>query len=237
MRGNMKFHRLLLKVSGEVLGGENVSIDFDRVEKFANELKTAKELGAEIAVVIGGGNIIRGYRVSKRGVGRFAADCMGMLGTIINALALQSALERIGVDTCVMTAISMEQFAEHYIRRKALHHLDTGRLIILAGGTGNPYFTTDTAAALRAVEMGAHALLKGTKVDGIYSSDPETDPEAKMIRELSYIDVLKKDLRVMDATAVTLCRDNDIPIIVFNLLEKGNLRRVLEGKKLGTIVQ
>jgi len=233
----MKFHRLLLKVSGEVLGGENVSIDFDRVEKFANELKTAKELGAEIAVVIGGGNIIRGYRVSKRGVGRFAADCMGMLGTIINALALQSALERIGVDTRVMTAISMEQFAEHYIRRKALHHLDTGRLIILAGGTGNPYFTTDTAAALRAVEMGAHALLKGTKVDGIYSSDPETDPEAKMIRELSYIDVLKKDLRVMDATAVTLCRDNDIPIIVFNLLEKGNLRRVLEGKKLGTIVQ
>ena len=233
----MKFHRLLLKVSGEVLGGENVSIDFDRVEKFANELKTAKELGAEIAVVIGGGNIIRGYRVSKRGVGRFAADCMGMLGTIINALALQSALERIGVDTRVMTAISMEQFAEHYIRRMALHHLDTGRLIILAGGTGNPYFTTDTAAALRAVEMGAHALLKGTKVDGIYSSDPETDPEAKMIRELSYIDVLKKDLRVMDATAVTLCRDNDIPIIVFNLLEKGNLRRVLEGKKLGTIVQ
>ncbi len=237
MRGHLKFHRLLLKVSGEVLGSENVSIDFDRIEKFANELKTARELGAEIAVVIGGGNIIRGYRVSKRGVGRFAADCMGMLGTIINALALQSALERIGVDTRVMTAISMEQFAEHYIRRMALHHLDTGCLIILAGGTGNPYFTTDTAAALRAVELGAHALLKGTKVDGIYSSDPVTDPEAKMIRELSYIDVLRKDLRVMDATAVTLCRDNDIPIIVFNLLKKGNLRRVLEGKKIGTIVQ
>ena len=236
MREQLDIKRMLLKVSGEVFGGKTMSVDFERVEKFAGELKAARDTGTEIAVVIGGGNIVRGYRVHQKGVERAAADSMGMLGTIINALALQSALERFGVDTRVMTAIKMEQFAEPYIRRRALTHLSEGRLIILAGGTGNPFFTTDTAAALRAVEIEADALFKGTKVDGIYSSDPVTNPDAEMIKELSYIDVLKNDLRVMDATAVTLCRENSIPILVFNIMSEGNLKRILEGEPLGTIV-
>jgi len=237
VKRELKFRRLLLKVSGEVLGGADSSIDFDRVSDFASELREAVDAGSEIAVVIGGGNILRGYRASEKGVERVAADCMGMLGTIINALALQAALEHAGVEAHVMTAITMEQFAEPYVRRQALDHLKNGRLVILAGGTGNPYFTTDTAAALRAVEIRADALLKGTKVDGIYTNDPMRDPKARMIRKLSYIDVLKDDLRVMDATAVALCRENGIPIVVFNILKKGNLTRVLEGKRLGTIVE
>lgn len=237
MKTKLKFKRLLLKVSGEVLGGADSSVDFDRVSRFAAELREAVDAGSEIAVVIGGGNIIRGYKTSEKGVDRVAADCMGMLGTIINALALQAALEHAGVEAHVMTAITMEQFAEPYIRRQAIDHLQNGRLVILAGGTGNPYFTTDTAAALRAVEIKADALLKGTKVNGIYTSDPVKDPDAKMIRKLSYIDVLRDDLRVMDATAVALCRENGIPIVVFNILEKGNLTRVLEGERLGTIVE
>jgi uridylate kinase len=232
----LRFKRLLLKVSGEVLSGDGVSIDFERVADFAAELKGAVDVGSEIAVVIGGGNILRGYRASEKGVDRVAADCMGMLGTIINALALQAALEQAGVEAHVMTSITMEQFAEPYIRRSALDHLGNGHLVILAGGTGNPYFTTDTAAALRAVEIRAEALLKGTKVSGIYDSDPAKDPKARMMPRLRYIDVLKHDLRVMDATAVALCRENSIPIVVFNILEKGNLRKVLEGKRLGTIV-
>ena len=236
MRKRLDMRRLLLKVSGEVLGGEAGSVDFDNVARFAGELKAARGTGTEIAVVIGGGNILRGYGVSQQGVDRASADCMGMLGTIINALALQSALERLGVETRVMTAIKLEQFAEPYIRRRALEHLSQGRLIVLAGGTGNPFFTTDTAAALRAAEIKADALFKGTKVDGIYDSDPVQNSSAKMLRELSYIDVLKDDLRVMDATAVTLCRENGIPIIVFNIVEKGNLKRILEGEPLGTIV-
>lgn len=236
MRKQLDVKRLLLKVSGEVLGGDAVSVDFSNVERFAGELKAAHETDTEIAVVIGGGNIVRGYGVSQQGMDRAAADCMGMLGTIINALALQSALERLGVDTRVMTAIKMEQFAEPYIRRRALEHLSQGRLVILAGGTGNPFFTTDTAAALRAAEVKADALFKGTKVDGIYNSDPVLNPDAEMLRELSYIDVLKDDLRVMDATAVTLCRENGIPIIVFNIVDEGNLKRILEGEPLGTIV-
>jgi uridylate kinase len=233
----LRFKRLLLKVSGEVLSGEGTSIDFNRVSEFAAELRSAVEVGSEMAVVIGGGNILRGYKTSEKGVDRVAADCMGMLGTIINALALQAALEQAGVEAHVMTSITMEQFAEPYIRRSALDHLASGHLVILAGGTGNPYFTTDTAAALRAVEIKADALLKGTKVDGIYSSDPVKDPNARMISRLRYIDVLKDDLRVMDATAVALCRENGIPIVVFNILEKGNLTKVLEGKRLGTIVE
>ncbi|RJR31467.1 MAG: UMP kinase [Candidatus Latescibacterota bacterium] len=236
MKRALKYRRLLLKVSGEVLGGAETSIDFDRVAAFAGELRDAVAAGCEVAVVIGGGNILRGYRASERGVDRVAADSMGMLGTIINAIALQSALERAGVEAHVMTAIAMEQFAEPYIRRRALDHLENGRLVILAGGTGNPYFTTDTAASLRAVEIKAEALLKGTKVDGIYTSDPAVDRRAKLIPRLGYIDVLRDDLRVMDATAVALCRENGIPIVVFNILRKGNLRRVLEGKRLGTIV-
>jgi len=237
MSRGLKFKRLLLKVSGEVVGGESASIDFEKVDSFADELKEALSVGGEIAVVMGGGNIIRGYKATQRGVDRVTADSMGMLGTIINSMALQSALEQKGVDARVMTSISMEQFAEPYIRRRALSHLKKGRIVILAGGTGNPYFTTDTAAALRAVEIEADALLKGTKVDGIYSGDPETDPNATKISDLTYIDVLKKDLRIMDATAIALCRENNIPIIVFNLFEKGNLKRVLEGEKLGTIVK
>ena len=236
MKRKPVFKRLLLKVSGEVLGGIDTSIDFDRVGAFAVELKQAVRTGCEVAVVIGGGNILRGYRASERGVERVAADSMGMLGTIINAIALQSALERSGVEAQVMTAIAMEQFAEPYIRRRALEHLDSGRLVILAGDTDNPYFTTDTAAALPAAEIKADALLKGTKVDGIYTSDPARDPRAKLMRRLRYIDVLREDLRVMDATAVALCRENGIPIVVFNILKKGNLTSVLEGKRLGTIV-
>ncbi len=236
MKRELKYRRLLLKVSGEVLGGADASIDFDRVDAFAAELKEAVKAGCEVAVVIGGGNILRGYRASERGIDRVAADSMGMLGTIINAMALQSALERADIEAHVMTAIAMEQFAEPYIRRRALDHLENGRLVIFAGGTGNPYFTTDTAAALRAVEIKAEALLKGTKVDGIYTSDPVADPRAKLIPRLGYIDVLRDDLRVMDATAVALCRENGIPIVVFNILKKGNLTKVLEGKRLGTIV-
>ncbi|OQX83010.1 MAG: UMP kinase [Candidatus Latescibacteria bacterium 4484_7] len=233
----MKFKRVLLKISGEVVGGESASIDFEKVDEFAEELKEAIEAGAEIAVVMGGGNILRGYKASKWGVDRVTADCMGMLGTIINSMALQSALEQRGVEARVMTSISMEQFAEPYIRRRALNHMDKGRLVILAGGTGNPYFTTDTAAALRAVEIKADVLVKGTKVDGIYSGDPEIDLKAEKIDELSYNDVLKEELKIMDATSIALCRENSIPIIVFNLFKRGNLKKVLEGEKLGTIVQ
>lgn len=237
MKRRPKYKRFLLKVSGEVFSGTDRSIDFDRVEAFARELKDAVVAGCEAAVVVGGGNILRGYRASKRGIDRVAADSMGMLGTIVNAIALQSALERSGIESHVMTAIAMEQFAEPYIRRTALDHLENGALLILAGGTGNPYFTTDTAAALRAVEIGADVLLKGTKVEGVYTSDPETDSGAKLIRRLSYTDILRYDLRVMDATAVALCRENSIPIVVFNVFKKGNLGKVLEGKRIGTIVE
>jgi uridylate kinase len=229
--------RILLKVSGEIFGGEHSCIDLDGVEHFAAELCRAAETGAEIAVVVGGGNILRGDILSRRGIDRVSADYMGMLGTIINAEALKSALVSIGIDAVVMTAIAMEQLAEPYVRRRALEHLDGGRLLVLAGGTGNPYFTTDTAAALRAAEIKADALVKGTKVDGIYSSDPVTDPRAVMLEQLSFTEVLRDNLRVMDAAAVALCRENAIPIIVFNLFRDGNLKRVLTGERLGTIVQ
>ncbi len=236
MRRQLDVKRLLLKISGEVLGGKEVSVDFNQVEKFARELKSACDTGREIALVVGGGNIVRGYGMSRQGIERVTGDNMGMLGTIINALALQSALERLGVETRVMTAIAMDEFAEPYIRRKALNHLDKKRLVILAGGTGNPFFTTDTAAALRAAEIKADALFKGTKVDGIYCSDPVTNPDAEMIDEMSYLDVLKDELGIMDATAVTLCKENGIPIIVFNFVKEGNLKKILEGENLGTIV-
>jgi len=236
VKRRLRYKRLLLKVSGEVFGGKGASIDFDRVSDFARELKGAVGAGCEVAVVIGGGNLLRGYRASERGIDRVAADTMGMLGTIINAIALQAALERAGVEAHVMTALAIEQYAEHYVRRQALDHLENGRVVILAGGTGNPYFTTDTAAALRAVEVKADVLLKGTKVDGIYDSDPVKNPRAKRIGRLGYLDVLGQDLRVMDATAVALCRENGIPIVVFNIMEKGNLRKLLEGKLSGTIV-
>ena len=229
--------RVLLKVSGEVFGGENSSISLDKVERFAGELGDAVKTGAEIAVVVGGGNILRGNTLHSRGVDRVSADYMGMLGTIINAEALRSTLERLSVDSAVMTAIAIDQLAEPFTRRGALGHLEEGRVLILAGGTGNPYFTTDTAAALRAIEIKADALLKGTKVDGIFSSDPVMDPEARMIEKVGYTEVLRDNLRVMDATAVALCRENEIPIIVFNLFKEGNLKRVLAGEALGTVVQ
>ena len=229
--------RVLIKISGEVLGSEKASVDLERVRMFAEELKEAKATGAKIAVVVGGGNVLRGGQMSMHGVDRVEADYMGMLGTIINSVALQSVLGRAGVDSRVMTAIPIMQVAEPYIRRNALNHLDKDRLIILAGGTGNPYFTTDTAAALRAAEIKADALIKGTKVEGIFNSDPFEDPGAEMIETLDYTEVLQKNLKVMDATAIALCRENRIPIIVFNILKHGNLKMVLNGESVGTIVQ
>jgi uridylate kinase len=237
MRKRPAIKRILLKVSGEVFGGGSSCIDMGGLERFAGELKAAHETGAEIAVVVGGGNILRGDVLCTQGIDRVSADYMGMLGTIINGEALRGALERIGVKAVVMTAIAIEQLAEPFTRRRALEHLEEGRLLILAGGTGNPYFTTDTAAALRAVEIKADALIKGTKVDGIYSTDPVKDPSATLLEDLGYTDVLLDNLKVMDATAVALCRENKIPIIVFNLFEEGNLKRVLKSEKLGTIVQ
>ncbi|MBN1163330.1 MAG: UMP kinase [Candidatus Krumholzibacteriota bacterium] len=232
-----RINRLLLKISGEVLGGPSLNIDPRKVEHFAAELKEARETGAEIAVVIGGGNIIRGAIFCGSGTDRVSADYMGMLGTVINALALQDALQRIGVETRIMTPFRLEQIVERYVRREAVRCLRGGGMVLLAGGTGNPFFTTDTAAALRAAELGADALFKGTKVDGIFDSDPVQNPQAEKIDTLSFTEVLQNDLRVMDAAAVALCRDNNIPIIVFNMQERGNIARVIRGDKIGTIVQ
>ena len=231
------YKRILLKLSGEALmGNKGLAIDPDVVQGVSLELKEVKELGVEIAIVIGGGNIFRGISASARGMDRVSADYMGMLATVINAMALQDFLERNGVVTRALTAIRMEQLAEPYIRRRALHHLEKGRIVILAGGTGNPYFTTDTAAALRATEIEADAVLKGTKVDGVYDSDPIINKQAKKYEELSYLDVVKKRLKVMDTTAITLCMENNLPIYVFNLMKRGNLKRVLLGEKVGTKV-
>jgi len=231
------YKRILLKLSGEALMGDRgLAIDPDVVQGVAHELKEVRELGVEIAIVIGGGNIFRGLSASARGMDRVSADYMGMLATVINAMALQDFLERNGVVTRALTAIRMEQLAEPYIRRRALHHLEKGRIVIFAGGTGNPYFTTDTAAALRATEIGADAVLKGTKVDGVYDSDPIINKQAKKYEELSYLDVIKKRLKVMDTTAITLCMENNLPIYVFNLMKRGNLKRVMLGEKVGTKV-
>ncbi len=217
-------------------GKGETGVDFEWVDILSREVVFAKELGVDIGVVIGGGNIVRGGPASQGGMDRVSGDYMGMLATVINALALQNSLEREGVHTRVMTAIKMEQLAEPYIRRRAIRHLEKGRVVIFAGGTGNPYFTTDTAAALRASEIQAEAVLKGTKVDGVFEQDPVTNPEAKKFDELSYIEVLNKELRVMDATAVSLCMENSLPIIVFNLSKSQNLKRILQGEKIGTIV-
>ncbi|RKZ31265.1 UMP kinase [bacterium] len=237
MPSNLKYKRVLLKISGEGLqGDENYGISDKRTTEIAEEVLEARNAGAEIALVVGGGNIFRGLSGAEIGFDRVAGDYMGMLATVINALALQVVLEKKGIHTRVLTAIAMEQLAEPYIRRRAIRHLEKGRVIILAGGTGNPYFTTDTAAALRAVEIGAEVVLKGTKVDGIYSSDPVKNKNAIFYNKLSYLDVIDKDLRIMDHTAVTLCAENKIPIHVFNLSIKGNLAKVLKGEKIGTIV-
>ncbi len=232
-----KFKRVLLKLSGEALQGkQDYGVDPDVVEDIATQLKEVKALGVQLAVVIGGGNIFRGFQGENRGMDRATADYMGMLATVINSMALQDALERKGVYTRVQTAIAMHSVAEPYIRRRAIRHLEKDRIVILAGGTGNPYFTTDTTAALRAIELGAEVILKATKVDGIYSDDPKLNKSAKRFKSLRYMDVLKKGLKVMDSTAISLCMDNNLPIIVFDLLKQGNIRRVITGQNIGTTV-
>ncbi len=232
------YKRILLKLSGEVLSGEKeYGIDPSVVQKIAQEIKEVKNLGVEVAVVIGGGNIFRGVAASSKGMDRVSADYMGMLATVMNGIALQDALEKINVHTRVQTAIEMREVAEPYIRRKAIRHLEKGRVVIFAAGTGNPYFTTDTTASLRAMEIEANAILKATKVEGIYDADPLLHKKAKKYNELTYLEVLKKQLKVIDATAISLCMDHHIPIIVFNLKKKGNIKRVVLGEKVGTKVR
>lgn len=231
------YKRVLLKVSGEVLKGKRkYGIDLEATSQIAKQIKEVAELGVSIGVVIGGGNIFRGVSASAKGIDRVSADYMGMLATVVNALALQDSLEKRGLPTRVMTAIRIEQVAEPYIRRKALRHLEKGRIVIFSGGTGNPYFSTDSAAALRAIEMQAEVLLKGTKVDGIYTADPNQDRDAARYKSLSYIDFLNKGIKVMDSTAVSLCMDNHLPIIVFNLNRKGDFKRIVWGEGIGTKV-
>jgi len=233
-----RYKRILLKISGEVLTGEgDYGIDPTVIQQIAQEIKEVKNLGAEVAIVIGGGNIFRGIAASSKGMDRASADYMGMLATVMNGIALQDALEKIDVQTRVQTAIEMREVAEPYIRRRAIRHLEKGRVVIFAGGTGNPYFTTDTTASLRAMEIGAEVILKATKVDGVYDSDPLLNKRAQKYNELTYLDVLKKQLRVMDATAISLCMDHQIPIIVFSLKKKGNIKRVVLGDKVGTKVR
>lgn len=231
------YKRILLKMSGEVLMGENeFGLDPATVNRVAEDIKQAVEMGVEICVVVGAGNIFRGVSGAAQGMDRTTADYMGMLGIVINALALQNSLESLGIQTRVMSAIPMSAICEPYIRRKAMRHMEKGRVVIFAAGTGNPYFTTDTAAALRASEMNCDALLKGTKVDGIYNADPQKDKTATRFDSLTYMDVLTKDLKVMDATAVSLARENNIPIVVFNVREKGNLAKTLDGTGTCTTV-
>jgi uridylate kinase len=233
-----KYKRALLKVSGETLaGGKSFGLDPDTLKAIAQEIKAAVDLRVEIGIVVGGGNIFRGLDAAAMGLDRAVADHMGMLGTVINALALQNALEREGIPTRVMSAIAMHEVAEPYIRRRALRHLEKGRVVIFAAGTGSPHFTTDTAAALRATEIGAQVLLKGTKVAGIYDRDPLLDPAARLIPRLTYFEVLERSLRVMDSTAITMSMEQHIPIVVFKLLERGNLAKVLLGQEVGTIVE
>ena len=231
------YRRVLLKLSGEALAGEEGSgVDPEVALRIAQEIGEIHNLGVGVGVVLGGGNFIRGLTASSRGLDRVVGDQMGMLGTIINALALQAALEKEGVDTRLMTAIDVRQIAEPFIRRRAIRHLEKGRVILFAAGTGNPYFSTDTAAALRAMEIKAEVILKATKVDGIYDADPVQIPEAQMFSQVSYLDLLSKGLSIMDTTAVSLCMDNRLPIIVFNLNIEGNIRRVILGEKIGSLV-
>ncbi|MSO51364.1 MAG: UMP kinase [Acidobacterium sp.] len=231
------YKRILLKLSGEALmGDQNYGIDPAIATRIAQDIAEIQALGVETAVVIGGGNIFRGLAASARGMDRSTGDYMGMLATVINALALQDALEHHGVATRVLTAIEMRSVAEPFIRRRAVRHLEKGRVVVFAAGTGNPYFTTDTAAALRAMEMKAEVILKGTKVDGIYTADPVKDPHATRYDSISYLQVLQERLQVMDATAISLCMDNKLPILVFNLKTPGNIRRVVMGEKIGTLV-
>ena len=232
------YKRVLLKLSGEALGGEQgYGIDPNTITAIAREVKQVVELGVQLSLVIGGGNIFRGLAASSKGMDRASADYMGMLATMINSLALQDALEKVGVDTRVQSAIAMAEVAEPYIRRRAIRHLEKGRVVIFGAGTGNPYFTTDTAASLRAMEIGADVILKGTKVDGVYSADPKKDPSATKFETLDYLEVLRKGLQVMDATAISLCMDNSLPIIVFDVTTDGNVVRVVCGERIGTLVK
>lgn len=237
MEPTPKYKRVLLKLSGEVFAGaQHYGIDPAVVHDIAQEIKGVWSKNVQIAVVIGGGNIFRGMAASQQGLDRSTADYMGMLATVINALALQDALEKIGVNTRALSAIEMRQVAEPFIRRRAVRHLEKGRVVIFAAGTGNPYFTTDTTAALRAAEIGADAVLKATKVDGVYDKDPMRHPQATKFAELSYLEVLNRELKVMDSTAISLCMDNKIPIIVFDLTQTGNIEKIVLGAKIGTIV-
>jgi uridylate kinase len=232
-----KYGRVLLKLSGEALGGPSgVGISPEAVQNMAEQIREVREFGVQVVVVVGGGNIFRGLSGSERGIERATGDYMGMLATIINALALQDSLEKLGVATRVQSAISMAQVAEPFIRRRAVRHLEKGRVVIFGGGTGNPYFSTDTAAALRANEIGAEVILKATKVDGIYDSDPKKNPAAKRFRQIKYIEALQRELKVMDSTAFSLCMDNKMPIIVFDLFRPHNLKRVVMGEEVGTTV-
>jgi uridylate kinase len=234
---SLKYGRALVKLSGESLAGERgFGIDPPVIEELTKEIKSVYETGVKLGLVVGGGNIVRGTVASRRGMDRVTADYMGMLSTVINALALQDMLEQHGVSTRVMTAIRMEQLAEPYIRRRALRHLERGRVVLFAGGTGNPYFSTDTAAVLRAIEMEADIILKATRVDGVYTSDPEADPEAEFIEEISYLEVMTRELGVMDAAAISLCKENDLPIVVLNIKRKGAITAALEGERIGTLV-
>ncbi len=234
----LAYKRILLKLSGEALAGtQEYGLSADVIGFIAKEVQEIHRLGVEVALVVGGGNIVRGGVASAQGMDRASADYMGMLATVINGLALQSALETMGVDTRVQTAIEMREVAEPFIRRRALRHLEKGRVVIFVGGTGNPYFTTDTAAALRAMEIGAEVVIKATKVDGVYTADPKTDPTAQKFDELTYIEVLSRHLKVMDSTAISLCMDNHFPIVVFNLNEPGRLRQLVHGERVGTLVR
>lgn len=238
MRGDLRFKRILLKLSGEALGGDlKYGIDHNVVDDIAQEIKEIHQMGVEVTIVVGGGNIFRGAAAAEAGMERTNADYMGMLGTVINALALQHALEKADLATRVQSAIHMAELCEPYIRRRAIRHMEKGRVVIFAGGTGNPYFTTDTTASLRAIEVGAECILKATNVDGVFSADPHQDDTAEFIDQLSYIEVLNRQLAVMDTTAVSLCMDNNLPIIVFNLLKPGNIRRVVKGEQVGTLVK
>jgi uridylate kinase len=235
---DLKYPRVLLKLSGEALaGGKGFGFDFETVSRFADELQKVISTGASVGLVIGGGNIIRGSQLATMGLDRVSADYMGMLGTVINALAVQDVLERKGIDTRVMTAIRMEEVAEPYIRRRAIRHMEKGRIVIFAAGTGNPYFSTDTAAVLRAIQIRANLIVKATSVDGVYSADPKKDPSAKLYDEISFRDVILEDLKVIDQTAITLCRENSLPLIVLNIHRPGAFVASVRGERVGTLVR
>ena len=233
----MKYKRILLKLSGEALiGNKNFGIDSNKLENYSNEIKNIQNLGIEVAIVIGGGNIYRGIESEKTGIDRVQGDYMGMLATVINCMALQSFLEKIGCDTRLLSGFNIEQVCEPFIRRKAIRHLEKNRIVIFGAGLGKPYFTTDSTASLRAIEIEADIVLKGTRVDGVYNSDPEKSSSAKKFNEISFDDVYKKNLNIMDMTAFTLCKENNLPIIVFDMNKPGNLIKIIEGKKIGTLI-